>query len=100
MGLPAYCRQPRSVWIALVVGHVQSVARLRFGEETIELDEPVLRALYEELWRVAGEQRGAVTAAARLRHAIAYASERPRLLAFENQEAIAVRAALDRINHA
>lgn len=76
------------------------MALLQFDEETVELDEPLLRNLYEELWRVAGDERGAVTAAARLRHVIAYGGERPRLVAFEDPEATVVRAALARINGA
>ena len=69
---------------------------LEVGGSMVDLETDAAKELYEELWRVAADQRGAVTAAARLRHAIAYA--RTSRVIFEGDEASVVRAALDRIS--
>lgn len=65
---------------------------------TVDLEAAALPQLYEGLWIVAVEQRGAVVAAARLRHLIVYKGK-PNPVTFEGDEATAVRAALDRIGH-
>ena len=60
----------------------------------IELEPEAAQGLYDELWRVAMEQRGAVTAAARIRHALAYGGRERAPLVFEGDEAAALRVAL------
>jgi hypothetical protein len=75
--------------------HEEQPAMLRLDDgEVLRLDPDQAQSLYAELWRVAAAVRGAISAAAKIRHAQANTSGFIETL--EVEESAAVRVALDR----
>jgi hypothetical protein len=75
--------------------HEERPATLRLDDgELLRLDGDQAQNLYDELWRVATAIRGAISAAAKIRHAQASTSRLIETLGIE--ESAAVRIALDR----
>jgi hypothetical protein len=75
--------------------HEEQPATLRLDDgEVLRLDPDQAQNLYAELWRVAAAIRGAISAAAKIRHAQTSTSRLIETLGVE--ESAAVRVALDR----
>jgi hypothetical protein len=75
--------------------HEEQPATLRLDDgEVLRLDPEHAQNLYAELWRVAAAVRGAISAAAKIRHAQTNTSSLIETLGVE--ESAAVRVALDR----